>query len=58
MDVVFALSPAAAYTIAAIAVWFVIFPAFITALIAFALAGTARERVENEEAIAKRRRGA
>jgi hypothetical protein len=54
---VFALSPAAEYTIAAVAVWFVIFPAFVTALIAFALAGTARERIENEEERNRRRRG-
>ena len=57
MSLVFAFSPAWAYDIAAVAVWFVIFPAFITALIAFAIAGTLRERVENEEALAKRRRG-
>jgi hypothetical protein len=57
MDVVFALSPAVAYDIAAVAVWFVVFPAFVTALIGFAIAGTLRERVENEEAQAKRRRG-
>ena len=57
MSLVFALSPAYAYDIAAVAVWFVIFPAFITALIGFAVAGTLRERVENEEALAKRRRG-
>jgi hypothetical protein len=57
MDLVFALSPAASYDIAAVAVWFVIFPAFVTALIAFAIAGTLRERVENEEEQARRRRG-
>jgi hypothetical protein len=57
MSLVFALSPGASYTIAAIAVWFVVFPAFVTALIAFAVAGTLRERVENEEAQARRRRG-
>lgn len=54
---VFALSPAASYTIAAIAVWFVIFPAFVTALIAFSIAGVARERIENEEERNRRRRG-
>ena len=57
MPLVFAFSPGVAYTIAAIAVWFVVFPAFVTALIGFASAGTLRERVENEEAAAKRRRG-
>ena len=41
MSLVFALSPAYAYDIAAVAVWFVIFPAFITALIGFAIAGHA-----------------
>jgi len=46
---VFALSPAAEYTISAIAIWFVIFPAFVTALIALAVAGVLRERTENEE---------
>jgi hypothetical protein len=53
----FALSPGVAYTTAAIAVWFVIFPAFVTGLIVFAIAGVMRERVENEEAQARRRRG-
>lgn len=57
MLTVFALSPGVAYTIAAIAVWFVGFPALITALLAFAFAGVGRERVENEEALARRRRG-
>ena len=57
MSLVFALSPGWSYDVAAVAVWFVIFPAFITALIGFAIAGTLRERVENEEAQAKRRRG-
>jgi hypothetical protein len=57
MLTVFAFSPGVAYTIAAIAVWFVGFPALITALLAFAFAGVARERVENEEAVARRRRG-
>ncbi len=53
----FALSPAEEYTIAAVAVWFVIFPAFVTALIAFAVAGVMRERVENEEERRRRSRG-
>jgi hypothetical protein len=57
MSLVLALSDAWSYDIAAVVVWFVGFPLFITALIGFALAGTARERVENEEALAKRRRG-
>jgi hypothetical protein len=57
MLTVFAFSPGAAYTIAAIAVWFVVFPAFVTGLIAFAIAGVLRERVENEESMARRRRG-
>jgi len=58
MTTLFALSDAAEYTIAAVAVWFVLFPAFVTGLIAFAVAGVMRERVENEEEIARRRRGA
>ena len=41
MSLVFALSPAYAYDIAAVAVWFVIFPAFITALIALRDRGVA-----------------
>ena len=57
MSLVFALSDAWSYDIASVVVWFVGFPLLITALIGFALAGTARERVENEEALAKRRRG-
>jgi len=57
MPTVFALSDAAEYTIAAVAIWFVIFPAFVTALIALAFAGVARERTENAEEQARRRRG-
>ena len=57
MLTVLALSPAWAYDVAAVAVWFVIFPLFVTVLIGFAIAGSLRERVENEEALAKRRRG-
>jgi hypothetical protein len=53
----FALSDAEEYTIAAVAVWFVIFPAFVTALIAFAVAGVMRERVENEDERRRRSRG-
>jgi hypothetical protein len=54
----FALSDAAEYTIAAVAVWFVIFPAFVTALIAFAVTGVLRERTENREEAERRRRSA
>ena len=57
MLTLFALDEAWKYSIAAIAVWFVIFPAFVTGLIAFAVAGAMRERVENEEARNQRRRG-
>jgi hypothetical protein len=57
MTTLFALSDAAEYTIAAIAVWFVFFPALVTGLIAFAIAGVLRERTENEEEAARRRRG-
>ena len=57
MQTLFALTDAQSYTIAAVAVWFVIFPAFVTALIAFAVAGVLRERTENEEEAARRRRG-
>jgi len=53
----FALSAAQETTIGYIAVWFVIFPAFVTALIAFAIAGVMRERTENEEERNRRRRG-
>ena len=56
MLTLFALSEAAKYTLAAIAIWFVGFPALITGLIAFAVAGPMRERVENEEERARRRR--
>ena len=58
MTLIIALSEAEKYTIAAIAVWFVVFPAFVTALIAFAVAGVMRERVENEEELQRRRRSA
>jgi hypothetical protein len=57
MSLVFALSPGVSYDIAAVVVWFVLFPLFVTALIGFAIAGVLRERVENEEAQARRRRG-
>jgi len=58
MTTLIALSEAEKYTIAAVAVWFVIFPAFVTGLIAFAVAGVARERVENEEEVKRRRHSA
>ena len=51
-----AMSEATKYTLAAIAIWFVGFPALIFGLIAFAVAGTMRERVENEEERARRSR--
>ena len=57
MQTLFALTDAQSYTIAAVAVWFVIFPAFVTALIGVAVAGVLRERTENEEEAARRRRG-
>ena len=53
----FALSEAESYTIVSVAIWFVIFPAFVTGLIALAVAGVIRERTENEEARNRRRRG-
>jgi hypothetical protein len=52
-----ALSPAEEYTIVAIAIWFVLFPALVTGLIALAVAGVMRERTENEEERARRKRG-
>jgi hypothetical protein len=58
MTTLIALSEAEKYTIAAVAVWFVIFPAFVTGLIAFAVAGVLRERVENEEEVKRRRHSA
>jgi hypothetical protein len=57
MSLVLALSDAAEYTITAVAIWFVLFPAFVTGLIAFAVAGVIRERAENEDEVARRRRG-
>ena len=57
MLLLFALSEAAKVTIAAVAVWFVIFPALVTALIALALGGVMRERIENEEERRRRSRG-
>jgi len=58
MTTLIALSEAEKYTIAAVAVWFVIFPAFVTGLIAFAVAGVLRERIENEEEVKRRRHSA
>lgn len=58
MTTLIALSEAEKYTIAAVAVWFVIFPAFVTGLIAFAVAGVMRERVENAEEVKRRRHSA
>ena len=57
MTTIVALSDAAEYTIAAVAVWFVVFPALVMGLIGFAVAGAMRERVENEEVRARRTRG-
>lgn len=57
MSLVLALSDAAEYTITAVLLWFVIFPAFVTGLIAFAIAGVIRERSENEAERARRRQG-
>jgi hypothetical protein len=54
---ILALSPAEEYTITAIAIWGILFPALVTGLIAFAVAGVMRERTENEEARARRKRG-
>jgi hypothetical protein len=57
MSLVLALTDAQEYTITAVAIWFVLFPAFVTGLIAFAIAGTLRERADNEDSVARRRRG-
>ena len=57
MSLVLALSDAAEYTITAVLLWFVIFPVFVTGLIAFAIAGVIRERSENEAERARRRQG-
>lgn len=57
MLLLFALSEADKVTIAAVAIWFVIFPALVTALIALALGGVMRERIENEEERRRRSRG-
>ena len=57
MSLVLALSDAAEYTITAVVIWFVLFPAFVTGLIGLAIAGTIRERTENEEERSRRQRG-
>ncbi len=57
MSLVLALSDAQAYTIVAIGIWGVLFPALVTGLIGFAVAGVLRERTENEEERARRSRG-
>ena len=57
MSLVLALSDAAEYTITAVLLWFVIFPAFVTGLIAFAIAGVIRKRSENDAERARRRQG-
>ena len=57
MSLVLALTDAQEYTITAVAIWFVLFPAFVTGLIAFAIAGVLRERADNEDSVARRRRG-
>ena len=44
-----ALSEAAKTTIADVVVWFIVFPALVTALIGIALAQTYREWMENQE---------
>ena len=51
----FALDAAAKSTIALIAVFGVIFPALVTGLIAFAVAGALAERQENAARKARRR---
>ena len=45
----FALSGAATETIVALALWAVLFPALVTALIGIALARSYGEKLENEE---------
>lgn len=43
-----AMSEAAKTTITYVAIWFVVFPAIVTGLIAVAVVQTLRERAENE----------
>ena len=52
----FALSEAEKTTITFIAIWFVIFPAIVTGLIAFAVAGALSEARENRDRWTFRRR--
>ena len=53
---ILALDEAATTTIVYIIVWFVAFPALVTALIGIALFQTYKERAENEANRSKRRR--
>jgi len=46
---VIALSEAATSTIVNVLLWFVIFPAFVTALIGIAIARSYGEKLENDE---------
>lgn len=52
----FALDDAAKATIALLAVFGVVFPALVTGLIAFAVAGALAERQENQARQARRKR--
>jgi hypothetical protein len=45
----FALDPAATNTIVSILIWFVVFPAFVTGLIAYAIVVAIGEKGENDE---------
>ena len=47
--VLFALSDSATTTIVALLIWAVLFPAFVTALIALALVRAYGEKLENDE---------
>ena len=47
--IMFALDDAATSTIVSILVWFVIFPAFVTGLIAYAIVVARGEKTENDE---------
>jgi hypothetical protein len=55
VDLVFAMSDALETTIVYTLVWFVIFPAIVTALIAVAIVRTIGERRENQDAWKYRR---
>jgi hypothetical protein len=52
----FALSDAATTTIVALLIWMVLFPAFVTALIALALIRSYGEKLENDEHRRRHRR--